>query len=158
MVNQINKILRLSESLKSEKEPPYFAVPIVRFAKKIEVDALSGCWHWVGALNSGGYGSFDGTSSHRFIYEYLYDGIPKDLHIDHLCRNKRCCNPVHLEAVTRLENNRRAAAMITNCPRGHAYDAENTDFDKNGWRHCLECRRNRRNYWKERSDKYGLRN
>jgi hypothetical protein len=149
-MNQIIKIVRLSESLKRENKPPHFAAPIVRFAKKIEVDELSGCWHWTGALSVSGYGSFDGTSSHRFIYEYLFGEIPDGLDLDHLCRNRKCCNPAHLEAVTRLENIRRAAATITHCPRGHCYDAENTHFDKNGWRHCLECRRNRRNYWKQR--------
>ncbi len=158
MVNQINKILRLSESLKSEKEPPYFAVPIVRFAKKIEVDALSGCWQWVGALNGGGYGGFDGTTSHRFIYEYLFGEIPDGLDLDHLCRNRKCCSPFHLEAVTRLENIRRASAIKTHCPRRHPYSGENLHITKQGWRVCLKCRRNRRQYWRQRSDEYGLRN
>jgi len=82
----------------------------------------------------------------------LYNGaIPIGLEIDHLCRNRKCCNPKHLEAVTRSENARRGingerlAAVNhakTHCPKGHVYSGENlyTRNDKPS-RDCNTCRR-----------------
>jgi hypothetical protein len=104
MMNQITKILRLSESLKREKKLPFRAEPIVRFARKIEVDTKTGCWNWQASLNNDGYGNFNQTSAHRFIYEYVFGGISAKWQIDHLCRNRRCCNPNHLEMVTASQN------------------------------------------------------
>ncbi len=103
-MNQIIKILRLSESLKSAKKLPFRAAPIVRFARKIEVDSATGCWNWLASLNNAGYGNFNRTSAHRFIYEFVFGGIPGKLQLDHLCRNRGCCNPNHLEMVTASEN------------------------------------------------------
>ncbi len=100
----ITKILRLSESLKREKELPFRAAPIVRFAKNIEVDSKTECWNWEGSLNNAGYGNFNQTSAHRFIYEFVFGSIADKLQIDHLCRNRRCCNPVHLEMISASEN------------------------------------------------------
>jgi hypothetical protein len=69
------------------------------------------CWHWRGAVTSSGYGSvaYEGRlwSTHRLAYELLIGPIPDGLQIDHLCRNKVCCNPQHLEPVTAQENLRR---------------------------------------------------
>jgi hypothetical protein len=77
------------------------------------VDAGSGCWVWQGALSSG-YGSMraDGRTrpAHRVFYERHLGAIPKGLDLDHLCRNKACVNPAHLEPVTRRENVWRGAA------------------------------------------------
>ena len=69
------------------------------------------CWLWTGAVTSSGYGSFvhegRAKSTHRLPYELIVGPIPHGLHIDHLCRNKKCCNPEHLEPVTPIENRRR---------------------------------------------------
>ncbi len=103
-MNQITKILKLSESLKREKRLPFRAPAIVRFARKIEVDSETGCWVWLASLNNAGYGNFNQTSAHRFIYEFVFGGISGKLQLDHLCRNRSCCNPNHLEMVTASEN------------------------------------------------------
>ena len=70
--------------------------------------------------------------AHRVAYELVKGKIPAGLELDHLCRNRICCNPAHLEAVTGRENSLRGVspwaknACATHCPRGHPYDAENT--------------------------------
>lgn len=121
------------------------------------------CWEWTGAHTSGGYAHaiFDGknVSVHRWMYEFLTQPIAKDLHIDHLCRNRGCVNPDHMEPVTPRENVIRgdspALAAIkqlskTHCPQGHEYNNENTYVHPiTRGRNCKECRRIRgRNlYW-----------
>lgn len=71
-----------------------------------------GCWEWQRARNRAGYGIVstpDGRTrvAHRAAFEVLVGAIAEGLDLDHLCRNKPCCNPAHLEPVTRAENNRR---------------------------------------------------
>lgn len=81
----------------------------------------SGCWDWVGTLQRNGYAAITNRSKkhmvHRYYYEFYRGPIPNGLHIDHLCRNRICVNPEHLEAVTQAENNRRAGKKGTNCKR-----------------------------------------
>ena len=86
-----------------------------RFWRKITIDTGSGCWVWMGARNSGGYGSIGWNGrvrgAHRLVYEILAGAIPDGLTIDHVaargCIHKTCVNPAHLEPVTAAENNRR---------------------------------------------------
>src|SRR5690606_13797613 len=77
-----------------------------RFWKKV-TKTEADCWEWTGALNSRGYGCVGIDSkrylTHRVAYEALVGPIPEGLTIDHLCRNKVCCNPAHLEPVTARE-------------------------------------------------------
>lgn len=80
---------------------------------------------------------------HRLVWEYYHGPIPEGLEIDHLCFRRDCINIEHLEAVTHAENVRRQAARITHCPRGHAYDADNT-ATHGGKRVCKTCRREER--------------
>lgn len=82
------------------------------------------CWGWTGALTSKGYGSVSYEcriwSTHRLAYELLVGSIPSELQIDHLCVNKRCCNPAHLEPVTGKVNCERTdRALKSRCINGH---------------------------------------
>ena len=89
----------------------------VRVWQYVDKDGPDGCWQWKGSLTYDGYGSFGGTGSHRYVYELLVGPIPTGLTIDHLCRNTWCCNPDHMEPVTRAENTRRAHAGRLDRPR-----------------------------------------
>lgn len=122
-----------------------------QFWSKVE-RAPSGCWEWQGAKTSNGYGDgwnylYPGAggkrrvSAHRQSYVMAKGEIPEGLQIDHLCRNKKCVNPEHLEAVTQQENMRRAAK--THCKHGHPFSEENTAIDPRGGRRCKACGRER---------------
>lgn len=110
----------------------------------------SGCWQWLGALNSNGYGIRAGQYAHRKSYELHVGPIPSGLQIDHLCRNRGCFNPDHLEAVTPSDNVRRgvspsAIAVRTNrCKWGHELTPDNVYVRRDtGSRQCRECHRRR---------------
>lgn len=83
--------------------------------------------------------------AHRLAYEKAFGPIPKGMVIDHLCRNRACINPQHLQAVTHVVNTMRGMnpwavnKRKTHCPYGHAYTEENTYRNKKGYRRCLAC-------------------
>lgn len=111
----------------------------------------SGCWLWTGAKTPSGYGKINRNGRfqyvHRFAYEMAFGAIPTGLEIDHLCGNRSCVNPSHLEPVTRQENITRSGgassvnASKTHCTNGHIFDEENTRFDSDGHRRCRICNR-----------------
>lgn len=79
------------------------------FFRKCWYDADTGCVEWMASRDGAGYGKFGRSGrSHRWAYEFEHGPIPAGLVIDHLCENKGCCNPEHLEAVSPGENSRRA--------------------------------------------------
>ena len=116
------------------------------------VDKTNGCWDWIENKDSNGYGRLFGTSSHRLSYEAHIGPIFKGMDIDHLCRNRGCCNPEHLEPVTRQENLRRGigielqkakAEKRKTCSKGHELTPENTYIrPSDGVRQCRTCRAN----------------
>jgi len=107
-----------------------------------------GCWNWNGWLTLDGYGQCRAPRgskqmAHRVAYEMFVGPIPVGLVIDHLCRNRSCVNPAHLEAVTQRENLARginANAVKTHCKRGHEYSKGNTYTYPDGRRDCRTCR------------------
>lgn len=76
-------------------------------------DEKTGCWLWL-RNHIGGYAHFSGGYVHRWFYEGRYGEIPKGFEPDHLCRNRGCVNPEHLEAVTHKTNVRRGASTVWN--------------------------------------------
>lgn len=65
------------------------------------------CWMWQRGKTTAGYGRTEGDYAHRLYYEQEHGPIPEGLFIHHLCRNKACVNPAHLETVSNAENVRR---------------------------------------------------
>lgn len=131
--------------------------PIDRLLARIEVHPL-GCWGWRGALNGPGYGVITiklGQQAlvHRVAYTELVGPIPPGHQIDHLCFNRRCCNPAHLEPVLHTENIRRMRAAgrgrggggggrnaeKTHCIHGHEFTPSNTYVGPDGRRKCRAC-------------------
>ena len=116
-----------------------------------KVDQGGDCWRWLGRMSSDGYGMFSLTSpkihrhAHRVSYALTFGEAAAGLTIDHLCRNRACVNPAHLEQVDNATNvlrgngitarNARASA----CSKGHSWDEENTFHGPSGKRICRRC-------------------
>ena len=135
---------------------------IPRFLDKISFGHGPGaCWTWMGGDSGNGYGRFSWRgkerAAHRLAYRAARGRIPDGLEIDHLCRNRACVNPEHMEAVTRKVNALRGIsfsavnAKKVHCPRGHPLSRENTYRDPQGGRECRVCRQRRaRESWGRR--------
>lgn len=111
------------------------------------------CLLWDGALVRGLYGAFYPSGQnhrqvyvHRFVYEHARGPVPEGLELDHTCKNTRCVNIAHLEAVTHKENLRRARLAVCRSGRHDLTDPANVRWDADGNRRgCLRC-------WQERQD------
>lgn len=128
----------------------------VLFWAKVNQDGPNGCWVWQGRITPAGYGMIfykrRSFYSHRVSYELHKGAIPAGLHVDHLCRNRACCNPAHLEPVTCRENIHRSPIAVaalnaekTHCSRGHEFTEANTILEARGQRSCRTCVQ-----WKDR--------
>ncbi len=115
-----------------------------RFWAKVSI--ADECWEWTASTNRG-YGQFRSENrrfmvyAHRWAYEFCVGPIPKGLQLDHLCRNRLCVNPDHLEPVTGRVNVQRGIprnSKKTECIRGHEFNSENTLFAR-GKRYCRPC-------------------
>lgn len=129
-----------------------------RLNKKIVINKSTGCWDWI-AAKSYGYGciglGYKTYRVHRLLYAMTRGAPDPNLECDHLCRNRGCVNPEHIEMVTHRENILRGKApqaenaKKTHCPSGHPYDDKNTIRRRRGGRDCRICNvarvRNRRN-------------
>lgn len=117
-----------------------------------KVDSSTGpldCWRWLGTHSTQGYarfvlkdgGRWRGMQATRFVYELTRGKIPDGLFLDHLCRNRWCVNPAHLDPVTNRENALRGHyGLLTACKQGHPFTPENTGR-LSGRRRCLTCHR-----------------
>ena len=133
----------------SVKRGPRPRAPEERFWQKVERQN-SACWIWTGFVGKDGYGRFNAGNNHpmlahRFSYEKTVGAVPVGLELDHVCRNRRCVNPSHLEPVTRSENLRRGYRASPHpqrviCPNGHPYEQPRIGPGK-GKRRCPICAR-----------------
>jgi hypothetical protein len=116
------------------------------FVGNIDVSGAA-CWIWCGYIDKHGYGQWSAYRktyrAHRYMYEIAVGPIADGLTLDHLCGEKRCVNPEHLEPVTAAENSSRAAARTRGnyCFKGHELTPENTYNAPNGNRQCRTCQR-----------------
>lgn len=120
-----------------------------RFWRKVSLG--DGCWEWLASITADGYGQFNKqhakpVPAHRYCYELLVEPVPAHLQMDHLCRNRSCVNPDHLEPVPGWVNNMRSNSVTarnarkTHCRHGHEFSLENTYLRPAGGRTCITCR------------------
>lgn len=116
-----------------------------RFWPKVHVPANPlDCWNWLGGDRGEGYGQFffkkKNHFAHRISYELSVGTIGPGLQIDHLCRNRGCVNPLHLQAVPAAINiQRKPRSTASHCPAGHPYSGDNLRMSTTGRRECRAC-------------------
>jgi hypothetical protein len=136
---------------------------IKNFFSRVQI--TSSCWIWRGTMSPGGYPRFSSLIhsktmlAHRFSYETFVGELKEGMQIDHLCKNTRCVNPVHLDQVTPRENTLRSNGITaqysrqTSCISGHPYNNIDTLYLRSGRiRRCRICDREaaKRFYWRKK--------
>ena len=138
---------------------------VMRFIPKVKMDTKrpGDCWEWTAQIGKNGYGRFRVNpkpatmgKSHRIAYEHWRG--PINGQIDHLCRNRSCVNPWHLEDVSLEENLRRGFGTCSrlerkSCPKGHWFDEVNTYNHPSGTKICRICKKEWQRVWRERKEK-----
>ncbi len=138
---------RLLSMMRSPNSPPR----IMCDESPCQNSFLSGpCHVYRGSKDTCGYGSvcISGRmmSVHRYVWSQEFGPIPPGMMIDHMCRNRACCNTDHLRLVTPKQNSTENIVRIqkTHCPQGHPYDQTNT-YRHGSRRHCRKCRKEQQN-------------
>jgi hypothetical protein len=116
---------------------------VALFWAKVDRLTPGECWEWTAYRNAGGYGMYcigrAKYRAHRLAYFLVHGEPAAGLDLDHLCRNRACVNPSHLEPVSRQENLRRGIGhgSETHCPSGHSY--ADAYIERVGSRRCRPC-------------------
>lgn len=128
----------------------------------VNVDTSGDCWMWKGPTSKNGYGKTTMAKKwvmpHRVFYEHYKGPITLGNQVDHLCKNKICVNPAHLEDVTPRQNTLRSNAVSaknyrkTECNNGHILRGDNLYVTPDGRRQCKECRRQANHKYENKED------
>lgn len=115
-----------------------------RFWSKVAI--RDGCWEWTASVNGKGYPNFSASSgkpqlAHRFSYTRFHGPIPQEQQVDHLCDNRRCVRPDHLQLLVCRENVRKAARLRRwpRCPQGRRHEPTAFFVADDGHRYCIGC-------------------
>lgn len=146
---------------------PAFTDVQIKAAFWSKVEKTEGCWLWKASKFKNGYGQFrrsdGGCLAHRFAYQWAYGSIPAGTEVDHVCGNRACVNPAHLQAVNHAVNLRRGNtfasknAAKTECSRGHPFAGDNLFINVRGGRVCRICANARVLRLKQTNEGYRLR-
>ena len=140
-----------------------------RIMQKVVIDE-NNCWNWTGHITKNGYGMTSiGNKqymAHRYTYEWKFGKIKDKLVIDHLCRNRKCVNPDHLEVVTLQENinrgllgnlkhlrNEAYCKTRTHCALGHELNGKNLYITSRNHKICKKCLKEYQKKYREKAIK-----